>query len=126
MKWVAQSLAQHVGGLSPIAAMLALVVVFFLLHYMFARITAHVTAVLSVMLAAGASIPGIPMQEFAMLLCLTLGIMGIISPDATGPSPVYYGSGYVSGRDFWRLGAIFGVIFIAALLVIGVPWTAMK
>jgi L-tartrate/succinate antiporter len=122
VKWVAQSLAQHVGGLSPIAAMLALVVVFFLLHYMFARITAHVTAVLSVMLAAGASIPGIPMQEFAMLLCLTLGIMGIISPDATGPSPVYYGSGFLPPADYWRIGAIFCAIYLAALLAIGTPW----
>lgn len=60
-----------------------------------------------------------------VLLVLTLGIMGILTPYATGPSPVYYGSGYIPGRDFWRLGAIFGVIFIAALLLIGVPWTAM-
>jgi L-tartrate/succinate antiporter len=38
---------------------------------------------------------------------------------------VYYGSGYIPTRDYWRLGAIFGVIFFAALLVIGVPWLAM-
>ena len=43
------------------------------------------------MLALGSTIPGIPMAQYAMLLCLTLGIMGIISPYATGPSPVYYG-----------------------------------
>jgi L-tartrate/succinate antiporter len=24
--------------------------------------------------------------------------------------------------DYWRLGAIFGVIFFVAFLVIGVPW----
>jgi len=27
--------------------------------------------------------------------------------------------------DYWRLGAIFGVIFIAALLAIGLPWMAI-
>ncbi len=122
VNWFAQSIAQHLGGFSPITAMLLLVVVFFFLHYMFASITAHVTAVLPVMLAVGSGIPGIPMQEFAMLLCLTFGLMGIISPYATGPSPVYYGSGFLPSADYWRLGAIFGVIYLAALLTIGTPW----
>ena len=57
-----------------------------------------------------------------MLLCLTLGIMGIISPYATGPSPVYYGSGYLPAGDYWRFGAIFGIVFLAALLAVGTPW----
>ncbi|TSA42533.1 MAG: anion permease [Betaproteobacteria bacterium] len=122
VKWFAESIAQHMGGFSPTVAMLMLVAVFFFMHYMFASITAHVTAVLPVMVAIGSTIPGMPMQQYAMLLCLTLGIMGIISPYATGPSPVYYGSGYLPSGDYWRLGAIFGVIFLAALLVVGVPW----
>lgn len=123
--WFAKALAGHLGGIAPTSAMIVLVAVFFFSHYMFASITAHTTAMLPVMLAAGAAIPGMPVAQLTMLLVLTLGIMGILTPYATGPSPVYYGSGYVSGRDFWRLGAIFGVIFIVALLVIGVPWTAM-
>lgn len=122
--WFAKLLAGHLGGIEPTAAMIVLVAVFFLTHYMFASITAHTTAMLPVMLAAGAAIPGMAVAQLTMLLVLTLGIMGILTPYATGPSPVYYGSGYVPGRDFWRLGAIFGVIFIVALLAIGVPWTA--
>jgi hypothetical protein len=55
-------------------------------------------------------------------LCLQLGIMGILTPYTRGPSPVYYGSGYLPAADYGRLGAIFGVIFFAAFLVIGVPW----
>jgi L-tartrate/succinate antiporter len=122
--WFAKALAGHLGGIAPTTAMIVLVLVFFFTHYMFASITAHATAMLPVMLAAGAAIPGMPVAQLTMLLVLTLGIMGILTPYATGPSPVYYGSGYVPARDFWRLGAIFGVIFIAALIVIGVPWTA--
>ena len=48
--------------------------------------------------------------------------MGIITPFATGPSPVYYGSGYLPAADYWRLGTIFGVIFLVAFLAIGMPW----
>ena len=111
-------------GLSPTTAMVLLVAVFFLTHYMFASITAHVTALLPVMLTVGSTVPGLPMRQFTMLLLLSLGIMGILTPYATGPSPVYYGSGYIPSTDYWRLGAIFGVIFLVALLAIGVPWTA--
>ena len=122
VKWFAEWLAQYVQAWPPFVAMLALVAVFFLVHYMFASITAHVTAVLPVMLAIGTSIPGVPVREYALLLCLTLGIMGIISPYATGPSPVYYGSGYLPAADYWKLGAIFGALFLGALLVLGAPW----
>jgi L-tartrate/succinate antiporter len=38
---------------------------------------------------------------------------------------VYYGSGYIPTKDYWRLGAIFGVIFFVVLLMIGLPWIAM-
>ena len=123
--WFAKTLAGQLGGIAPMTAMIVLVLVFFVTHYMFASITAHTTAMLPVILAAGAAIPGMPVLQLSMLLVVTLGIMGILTPYATGPSPVYYGSGYVAVRDFWRLGAIFGAIYIAALLLIGVPWTAM-
>jgi len=55
-------------------------------------------------------------------LCLTLGIMGIITPYGCGPSPVYAGSGFLPGRDYWRLGAIFGGVYLLVFLVIGVPF----
>jgi L-tartrate/succinate antiporter len=51
--------------------------------------------------------------------------MGIITPFAAGQSPVYYGSGYLPSGDYWRLGAIFGAIFLAAFLLIGVPWVLL-
>jgi len=125
VKWFAETVGAQMTGVSPTLAMLVLVAVFFFTHYLFASITAHVTAMLPVMLAVGLGIPDMPMKTFAMLLAMTLGIMGILTPYATGPSPVYYGSGYIPSKDYWRLGAIFGVIFIIALLVIGLPWLAI-
>lgn len=122
VKWLAQSIGAHMTGFSPLMAMVVLTLLFFFIHYMFASITAHVTAVLPVMLAVGSAIPGIDMAQFAVMLCGTLGIMGILTPYATGPSPVYYGSGYIPSADYWRMGAIFGAIYIGAYLLITVPW----
>ena len=46
--------------------------------------------------------------------------MSILTPYAGGPNPVYYGSGYLPAKDFWRLGAVFGLIFFCAWLSFGI------
>jgi L-tartrate/succinate antiporter len=119
--WFAHGLGQRLAGLPPAAAAAALVAAYFLSHYLFATTTAHATAVLPVMLSVGLAIPGLPMEAFAMLLALSHGIMGVISPYATGPAPVYHGSGYLPSAAFWRLGATFGAVFLGALLLLGLP-----
>ncbi|HXV09640.1 MAG TPA: anion permease [Burkholderiales bacterium] len=122
VKWFAESVAGQLSGVSPVIAVVALLLINFFGHYLFASITAHVTAMIPVLLAVASTIPGVNMHTLALGLCLQLGIMGVLTPYATGPSPVYYGSGYLPAADYWRLGAIFGVIFFAAFMVIGVPW----
>jgi L-tartrate/succinate antiporter len=119
--WIGRSAAGALAGYPPTFVMTMLVLLFFVLHYMFASLTAHATALVPVMVAAGASVPGMNVRAFAMLLVFSLGIMGVITPYATGPAPVYFASGYIARQDFWRLGLIFGAIFLAALLLIGVP-----
>jgi L-tartrate/succinate antiporter len=65
------------------------------------------------------------MKALTLVLCHTLGIMGILTPYATGPSPVYYGSGYLPSADYWRLGAAFGLLFLVVMLLVGVPWVLL-
>ena len=125
ISWLGKEGGALMGVISPGVASLILVVAFFLLHYLFASTTAHTTALLPAMLTIAATIPGLDMQVFCLMMVTSLGIMGIITPYGTGPSPIYYGSGYLPTADYWRLGTIFGAIFLAALLLIGYPWMAM-
>jgi len=124
--WFAATVGAHLGGLSVIKALLALLMVNFLLHYLFASVTAHVTAVLPVLLAVGAAIPGMPVDRMALLLCLQLGVMGVITPYGTGPSPVYFGSGFLPGPVYWRLGTLFGIVYMAVFMGITVPWVMLR
>ena len=62
------------------------------------------------------------MKTMGLLLFGTLGLMGILTPYATGPSPIYYGCGYISRKEYWTLGAVFGVIFIAVFLGVTYPY----
>jgi L-tartrate/succinate antiporter len=126
IQWFAAAVGQHLGGMAVMKALVVLLVVNFLLHYLFASVTAHVTAVLPVLLAVGAAIPGMPVDRMALLLCLQLGIMGVITPYGTGPSPVYFGSGFLPGPLYWKLGTIFGVVYMAAFFLITVPWVMIR
>ena len=123
--WLGKEGGALMSGISPGTATIVLLLAFYLLHYLFASTTAHTTALLPAMLTIASTIPGINMQVFCMLMVTSLGIMGIITPYGTGPSPIYYGSGYLPTKDYWRLGTIFGAIFLAALLLIGYPWMLM-
>jgi anion transporter len=122
IKWVAEGFAKPLGGLSATMAVILLVTLFFWIHYFFSSITAHVAAVLPVVLAVGTAIPGVSVPTLTMLCCYSLGLMGVISPYATGPAPIYYGSGFIGTRAFWMYGLIFGVIYFVGLLVVVLPW----
>jgi L-tartrate/succinate antiporter len=119
--WAAGAAGHGLRGLSPSAAATGLVAVYFLSHYLFATTTAHAVAVYPVMLSVGLAIPGVPVAAFATVLALSHGIMGVLSPYATGPAPVYHGSGYLPSGLFWRLGAAFGAVFLASLLLLAWP-----
>ncbi|CAK9884848.1 MAG: L-tartrate/succinate antiporter [Candidatus Erwinia impunctatus] len=125
ISWLGKEGAVLLEGISPDVATVIIILAFYLLHYLFASTTAHTTALLPAMLTIASAIPGINMYVLSLMLMTSLGVMGIITPYGTGPSPIYYGSGYLPTKDYWRLGTIFGLIFLCALLFIGYPWMAM-
>ena len=121
VKWFADFVAAHAEGHSPMLVLVVFVAIYFFSHYMFASLTAHTTAMMPVMLAAGLSVPGLSPVALATGLAMTTGLIGVLTPYATGAALPYYNSGYLTPAQFWRLGAIFGAIFLAALLLVGLP-----
>ncbi|MDR0842763.1 MAG: anion permease [Acidobacteriota bacterium] len=125
LDWLSGRMQVYLAGLSPTAALIALVLAFYLLHYFFASTTAHVSALLALFIVIAQAIPGVDAYLATVLMMLSLGVMGILTPYGTGPSPVYFGSGYVKGPEFWRLGTIFGLVYLAVFLLIEIPWVTM-
>jgi citrate:succinate antiporter/L-tartrate/succinate antiporter len=89
IKWVAEGYARPLAGLSPTMGIILLVSFFFWVHYFFSSITSHTAAVLPVVLAVGGSIPGLSVPTLTLLCVYSLGLMGVISPYATGPAPMF-------------------------------------
>ena len=57
VKWFAEGIASQMSGFSPLNAMLVLLLINFFAHYMFASATAHVTALIPVLLAVDPAYP---------------------------------------------------------------------
>jgi L-tartrate/succinate antiporter len=122
LPWVAHRSAVALVGFPILVTAISLIALFFILHYLFASTTAHATAVLPAFLAAVVTVPGMPVRAIVFALVYSLGLMGVLTPYATGPAPVWFSAGYISTKDFWKLGALFGAFYLLSLLAIALPY----
>ncbi len=122
LAWFGSKAATYMTRIPLVPMLIATVAVFFIVHYLFASITAQATALLPVFLLAVLSVPGVPAKAVTLVLVYSLGLMGVLTPYASGPAPIWYSSGYIPTKDFWRLGAIMGALYLAVLLAIGLPF----
>ncbi len=122
VEWLAGWLTPAFADVGVSVAVVALVGSFFFLHYFFASITAHTATLMPVFLALALTIPGLSETAWALLFGFALGLMGVLTPYASGQIVIYYGSGYISRRDVWLLGFVTGVIFLVVYLALVVPW----
>eukprot|EP00197_Chlamydomonas_leiostraca_P013069 CAMPEP_0202870626 /NCGR_PEP_ID=MMETSP1391-20130828/16250_1 /ASSEMBLY_ACC=CAM_ASM_000867 /TAXON_ID=1034604 /ORGANISM="Chlamydomonas leiostraca, Strain SAG 11-49" /LENGTH=530 /DNA_ID=CAMNT_0049551235 /DNA_START=165 /DNA_END=1758 /DNA_ORIENTATION=+ len=93
---------------------------FFGLHYMFASQTAHVGALYSAFCAMMLS-AGVPPVLAAMTLAYQVNLFGSITHYASGQAAVFYGSGFMSLPEVFKIGAINGVIGIILWAGLGMP-----
>ncbi len=105
ISWFGKLLAGSLSGYSPTIVMVALIVVF-ICCATFASATAYTSALAPMMIAAALAMPETPAAGV-----LPDGWCGnwsgsILTPYATGPSPIYYGSGYLPTADYWRLAIL--------------------
>lgn len=117
--WLAQFFEGMFVDVSPMFAIIALILVFSWLRYFFASGTAYVTAVMLIFVTIVQAVPNIDVNQTLLLLVLPMGFMGIITPYGTGCSPLWFGSHYIKGPQFFLLGRIFAVIYMIIYLVVG-------
>ena len=124
MAWVSHKMEGVVHGMHWGPALIVLLLTYFYIHYFFASVTAHVTALYGVFLAVAIT-TGAPPMMAAMLLGALSGVSGCLTHYGTGSAPVYFGSGYVTLKEWWTLGAILSVIYLSIWGVIGTAWWKM-
>lgn len=122
LTWLANKVGVYFVGMNSSIAVIGLLILFSLLRYFFASATAYVTAMIALFASLFLQINGVNPSEAMLILILPMGLMGILTPYATGHSPIWYASGYVKGSEFWKLGALFGVVYLGLFILIGIPW----
>jgi DASS family divalent anion:Na+ symporter len=102
-------------------ALASLLLIYFYAHYVFASITAHVTAMfvpfLIVILAAGT-----PVHLAVLSLAYFSNLGASLTHYGTTPAPIYFGSGYTTQRTWWLLGLITSVVTILIWSLVGFTW----
>jgi divalent anion:Na+ symporter, DASS family len=121
MSWFSDHMQTVISPFHWISALTAICLLYFYSHYGFASMTAHISSMYGpfalVAIAAGAP----PMMTIFLLAFLS-SLCASITHYGTGTAPVYFGSDYVSLRDWWRLGAIMSVVNISIWVIAGTLW----
>jgi len=119
--WFAQLVGAQLVGVPWFTTLMILFVVYNYIHYGFASNTAHVVALFSafssVAVAAGAPV---------MVTCILLGVLAntcsTLTHYACGVSPIFFGAGYITQGEWWRLGFILSIVHFVIWIGIGMPW----
>ncbi|MBZ7970399.1 DASS family sodium-coupled anion symporter [Campylobacter sp. RM3125] len=122
LDYLANSLGHKLSGFEPFIATVLLLMLFSWLRYFFASGTAYATAIIAVFVSLASSIKGANPAEVMLILTLPMGFMGIITPYGTGSSPLWFGSNYIKGPQFFLLGGIFALIYMVIYFLVGIPW----
>lgn len=99
----------------------ALVASYCYVHYSFASMTAHVTALYPGFLAAALA-AGVPPMLAALPLAYFSNLNAAMTHYGTGSAPVFFNAGYVRQSDWWRYGFFISLLNLAIWMGIGPLW----
>ena len=124
VKWFATQVGGMLGGMSWVTVLLILAVIYMYSHYGFASLSAHVAAMYAAFLAVAVS-AGAPAGLAAMTFASLTGIMGCLTHYATGPAPIYFGAGYLTQAEWWKIGFVVSILYMICFVGIGPIWWSM-
>jgi DASS family divalent anion:Na+ symporter len=109
------------AGWPWMGVLLATLVVYFYAHYAFASITAHMLAMFPpfvAMLIGLGTPPALAVYALACMANLTAGLTHY----GTTTAPIVFAEGYVTQRDWWRVGFIVSLVNLAVWTTVGFAW----
>jgi len=121
IKILSASLFGTLHGLPWLALLVILSLTYLYIHYAFASMTAHATALYPGFLAALLA-GGVPPMLASLVLAYFSNLDAGITHYGTGSAPVFFGPGYLTQREWWRVGFIVSVVNVTIWLVGGLAW----
>lgn len=119
--WFASILENQMVGVSMLTAVVLSFVIYLYSHYFFASMSAHITSMYGALITLGVA-SGAPPFISAFVVAIASNICGCLTHFGSGPSPVYFGAGYVDQKTWWKLGFIVSLMHIVIWLGVGGIW----
>jgi divalent anion:Na+ symporter, DASS family len=118
---LSQSMFQFSRLLPWFLAVLFLVTAYLYVHYGFASMTAQITALYPGFLFAALA-SGAPPLLAALMLAYFSNLNAGLTHYGTESAPVYFGLGYVSQADWWKIGLLISILTLFIWAGIGMLW----
>ncbi len=119
--WFGDHMQGWISNFHWIAALGLISLIYFYTHYVFASITAHISAMYSAF-AIVAIATGAPAIIVVLLLAFLSSLCAGITHYGTGTAPVYFGAEYIKLKDWWRIGGILSIINLGIWIFAGAAW----
>jgi len=121
IKIFSSRLFSQIAGWPWMLSLVALVVAYNYIHYGFASMTAHLTALYPGFLAAALA-AGVPPLLAALPLAYFSSLDAAMKHYGTGSAPVFFESGYVKQGAWWRAGLLISLIDMLLWMGVGMWW----
>lgn len=119
--WFAENISSVMVGVPWIQALLVLLVIYMYSHYGFASLVAHITAMYTAFTAV-AYAAGAPPYLVALLFAFMSNLCMSLTHYAAGPSPIYFGAGFINQNTWWKLGFYVSLVNLFIWLGAGSLW----
>lgn len=119
--WFGEKMQKGVANFSWVSVFLLIGLFYFYVHYFFASMTAHISAMYGTFLVVSIN-AGVPAMYIALFMGVGSSLSAGLTHYGTGTAPVYFSTKYVTTSEWWRIGFIVSVVNLLIWGVIGGAW----
>ncbi len=119
--WFGEKLQRGVRSLNWVGVFILVSLFYFYAHYLFASMTAHISAMYATFLVVAIN-AGTPPMFVALFLGVGSSLSAGLTHFGTGTAPVYFGTNYVTMYEWWRIGFVVSVVNLIIWGVVGSFW----
>lgn len=119
--WFGDKLQKGVAKLNWFTVFVLVSLFYFYVHYFFASMTAHISAMYGAFLVVAIN-SGVPPMLIALFLGVGSSLSAGLTHYGTGTAPVYFGTNYVTTSEWWIMGFVVSVVNLLIWGIIGGFW----
>lgn len=121
MKWLGGHVQTNVVGFHWITALFIMIGFYYYIHYFFASMTAHVSAFFATFLVVMTG-AGVNPKLAALCMAFASSLSAGLTHYGTGSAGAFFGSRFVTVKEWWRNGFILSLLHIMIWGTIGMAW----